>query len=341
MRKKRSLLKLEQLWGGIGRHKDEENVLTYGPRLFENGAEPPKVLVLLSTYNGEKYLQEQLESVNNQSGVSLECLIRDDGSIDNSYGIIKDFCTKHSNFHCYAGTNVGVVKSFGLLIKQAISYAYDWIAFCDQDDVWDNRKIISGLELLINQPTNIPLLYCSDLKVTDSNLNYMRMMRGTQIYPNEYQACVQNCSTGCTQIFNRQAAILYANNANYHIEMHDYWMYLICLFLGKVIYDQRSFIMYRQHSNNVVGARKRTYTRFFHNISLGRKTSKRILMLRDFTNAFYTSLSQHQVGILENVIKSEHSILSRISIFFSPLYVGFDHKVTVGFKFKILIGRMN
>ena len=99
-----------------------------------------KVQVLLSTYNGEKYLQEQIESIIRQEDVEISLLIRDDGSCDKTIEIIENLKRKNSNIIYYSGNNLGPARSFMDLINK--SGNFDYYAFSDQDDVWKSKKLI-------------------------------------------------------------------------------------------------------------------------------------------------------------------------------------------------------
>ena len=131
-----------------------------------------RILVLVSTYNGERYLSQQLDSILNQKGVNVSVLVRDDGSSDNTIRILEDYEKRNQNLHYYQGTNVGPIMSFFDLLNQAKGYEY--YAFCDQDDVWDDDKLSSAILLLDKEPDSLPVLYCSNLKVVDENLNFCR-----------------------------------------------------------------------------------------------------------------------------------------------------------------------
>lgn len=92
------------------------------------------ITVLMSTYNGEKYLKEQLDSILNQEQVDLKLLIRDDGSTDGTVNILKEYENSHTNIKWYSGLNLGCGKSFFQLVLDAPKS--DYYAFVDQDDVW-------------------------------------------------------------------------------------------------------------------------------------------------------------------------------------------------------------
>ena len=109
-----------------------------------------KVAVLISTYNGKKYLKEQLDSILNQTYPNIEIVIRDDGSTDSTLELVKEYQEKHSNIRLKEGTNIGFIKSFFKLLEMADA---DYYAYCDQDDIWLENKIELAVNAL-NQADN-------------------------------------------------------------------------------------------------------------------------------------------------------------------------------------------
>jgi glycosyltransferase involved in cell wall biosynthesis len=214
-----------------------------------------RVLVLVSTYNGEKYLSEQLDSIINQQGVEVAVLVRDDGSSDATIQILDDYSHNYANFQYYQGVNAGPCMSFFDLLKHADGY--DYYAFSDQDDVWDNDKLLSAILLLEKEPKNIPVLYCSNLKVVDENLIFCRIAHASSYNTkNRYAGLVDFYAVGCTEVFNQKAADLTKEHIRKDCLMHDSWIFMICNFFGRIIYDASAHINYRQHGHNVVGTNK-------------------------------------------------------------------------------------
>lgn len=211
------------------------------------------ITVLMSTYNGEKYLKEQIESLIRQKAVKLKIFVRDDGSQDSTVEILQRYAMDYPFFAYYKGENLGTIKSFFDLITHA--QESDYYAFCDQDDVWDEDKLsvaINKLELL---DSNVPNLYYSNLRIVDAHLNYYRLAhKNVHLRINKYAALIENPCTGCTAVFNKTAKELLAQNIPEYCTMHDTWIYMMCNILGNVIYDEKPHISYRQHENNVVGA---------------------------------------------------------------------------------------
>lgn len=300
----------------------------------------PEILVLMSTYNGEKYLEEQLESIKNQEGVNVHCLIRDDGSTDKTIQILSEYCSRHPEFQFYSGKNIGVVESFNELINNDIVTNYDWVSFCDQDDVWLKKKLIIAIEVLKKEPNNmLPLLYCSNLTTVDKNLQKIGMKWNENPKFNKSTALVQNIATGCTEVFNRPAVYLYRKGIGLHMEFHDYWMFLVCIYMGKVIYDPNSQIFYRQHNANVVGAKeKKFYSAFRHLVEQRGRGGNRQIALKDFLECYSSSLSNVEISMISHLVNYKRSIVSRMFLVLSPKYKGSLWKVTIGFKVRALTG---
>lgn len=215
----------------------------------------PKVLVLMSAYNGEKYLNEQLDSILAQEGCIPDVLIRDDGSSDNTLFIIKEYEERYSDrVKVIKGNNKGVIKSFFILINQAAKEKYDYYALADQDDIWMPDKLKSAVNLLEKEEKNIPLLYASAVTPVDEEKNELpKGIHYKNIVPEFGNALVENMCTGCTCVFNNTLLELLSGKTPDFTVMHDFWLYLVTCTFGKVIYDKTSHILYRQHGRNTVG----------------------------------------------------------------------------------------
>lgn len=211
-----------------------------------------KVMVLMSTYNGEKYIVEQIESILRQKGVELQILIRDDGSKDRTMDIITKYANKYPNILHYTGGNLGPAYSFLDLINK--SYGCDYYALCDQDDVWDDDKLLIAVNMLEKLNTTKPALYYSNLRIVDQNLNYFRLSHNKRReHKTKYLALTEGLMTGCTGVFNESCAALIRGNKPIYCSMHDTWIYMICKFFGETVYDFEPHISYRQHEGNAIG----------------------------------------------------------------------------------------
>lgn len=214
-----------------------------------------KIIILLSTYNGKKYLEEQLESLYAQVNIDdIDILVRDDGSNDGTQEILDKYQTCHENFKWYQGDNKRPARSFWELLNKVDGA--DYYAFCDQDDVWDNDKILVAIEELKKLDQSLPLLYMSDVRVVDANLNHLADGFVDTSVPVSYAYSLSNSvCPGCTFVFNelaRKLAIKF--NAEEYIDHHDWTLYKIVACFGDVVFDKTTHMRYRQHENNVVGA---------------------------------------------------------------------------------------
>ena len=206
------------------------------------------VCVLLSTYNGEKYLETQLDSLLKQEGVNLSVFVRDDGSTDKTVEIIERYKMNHSNLSFKKGKNIGFVQSFWSLLLE--SCGFDYYAFCDQDDYWKPNKLISAIEML---NPNIPMLYTSNVISVNNDFEILKEkgfpFEGVLSYADALQRPVL---PGCTFVWDD---LLHQELKKYkgpHVA-HDWSVYKIASAIGQVVYDENSYILYRIHGNNTIG----------------------------------------------------------------------------------------
>lgn len=207
------------------------------------------VLVLLSVYNGKQYIKPLLESVLNQKNVNLDILVRDDGSNDNTIDIIKGY--NEPCIHVVRGNNLGYAKSFWSLLQNAGEY--DYYAFCDQDDIWQEEKLYNAIKMLEKEDISIPLLYTSRVVSVDDNMKKLsENCFDTNRVINVYESLQRSIIPGCVFVFNNCAKECLKMYTGY-IESHDWATYVIVNTLGKVVYDDNSYILYRIHEGNAIG----------------------------------------------------------------------------------------
>lgn len=272
-----------------------------------------KILVLMSTYNGEKYLDEQLESILNQNVKNVDILIRDDGSKDNTIKIINKWLVKFpKRIKLEVKENKGVVKSFFELVKLA-SIDYDYYFFSDQDDYWNEKKIEKAIEKMKNTHKTKKIGYCSNLKLVDKNLNFMKIKYTKELIPSLKNCFIENIVTGCTYGANKSLFIEIKKDIeniekySEKIPMHDYHFYFLTVLYGDLIYDENSYISYRQHGNNVIGMEKNKVKFIMQRIKrvLKRKNNdKRIEYLKfikeNYLEKLPTSEKEFLINLLEN-----------------------------------------
>jgi len=219
-----------------------------------------KIDILLATYNGEKYLKEQIDSILNQTYKNINLIISDDCSNDSTIQILKIYeKDKRVNVY-YQDTNLGYVKNFEFLLSKVEN---NFFMLSDQDDFWLPQKVEKSIETLKKEEAD---LVFGDLEVVDENLittqssfiKLMKLDKKIKKYINDYRInYLYNCVTGCTIIGKKELIskiIPIPVESKYLI--HDHWIALIASLNGKIAYMQETHIKYRQHGNNQVGTRK-------------------------------------------------------------------------------------
>jgi glycosyltransferase involved in cell wall biosynthesis len=220
--------------------------------------------ILLSSYNGEKYIKELLDSLLSQSYTNWQLVVRDDGSQDSTLKIINEYKKVYPDkikiLHD-GGDNLGSTFSFSRLFENS---KCEYIMLCDQDDIWLPQKIELTFDEMLKLEENykdIPLMIFTDLKEVDENLNIISesFMKSQKLFPsiilNPKKLVALNVVAGCTTLINRKAIeyILPFPSANI---IHDQWMAINIAKYGKIQYLPKATILYRQHSSNVLGSYK-------------------------------------------------------------------------------------
>ena len=213
-----------------------------------------KLIVLMSTYNGERYLREQLDSLLDQQLKPYKIFIRDDGSRDGTIGIIDRYAQENSCIEYYCGENRGPAKSFFELINKCEEA--DYYALCDQDDVWFKDKLSRAVDLLEKEDNELPLLYCSKYTLTDEKLNPIDSDVSSLYNFSDFpHSLIYHTAPGCTFVFNnaaRKQIIKYDVEKEYCL-IHDAIIHKVVCMFGKMILDEESHMYYRQHGDNEIG----------------------------------------------------------------------------------------
>ena len=207
-----------------------------------------KVAVLISTYNGEKYIQEQIDSVLNQTYKNIKIYVRDDESKDNTSKILEEY-QKNNKITFIQGKNVGFVKSFMNLLS--VCEDADYYAFCDQDDVWNEDKIERAVKMLEKENNNLPLLYASNYDFYNSNMEFISHSPFKIKKPSFQKSVIECISPGMTMVMNKALKSVIQKNIPEECAFHDWWTYEVCSAFGKVIYDSKATVKYRRHEKNV------------------------------------------------------------------------------------------
>lgn len=225
----------------------------------------------MSTYNGQKFLEKQIQSILNQTNHDWHLYIRDDGSTDKTCEIIRYFTKKYdciSFINDNKIQNVGVVKSFMSLLQSVDAEFY---MFSDQDDFWLPNKIQLTLDrMLQSHYQSLPVCVHTNLKAVDSSLKNEIPAYPKIIWSSFQRLLFWNCVTGCTMMINQNLKDkVNFERLNYqYVYMHDWWLALIAAEFGEVAFVNEKTMLYRQHSNNVEGSLQRhTLKQVIHQIT--------------------------------------------------------------------------
>lgn len=213
-----------------------------------------KVAIIMSCFNGEKYLRPQLESIRNQSFTDWSLYIRDDGSTDNTKSIINEYVDLDKRIKVLndGQGNVGVKKSFFILLQNVNA---DFYMFSDQDDIWKNDKVAVTLNGIKDHDCLKPVLVHTNLTTIDENKVTINRLfyKNSKSMDKTNVLLSSNSVTGCTMMINRKLRDLVKSDDVKKMVMHDWWLALCASTTGGVYYINDSTMFYRQHNNNQVG----------------------------------------------------------------------------------------
>lgn len=257
----------------------------------------PNIAILLASYNGDRYIGKQIESILAQSFSNWKIYIHDDGSKDKTMDVINSYTSKYPDKIKYVeGPSTGGAKSnFFFLLNKVEA---DFYLFCDQDDYWLEDKIEKTYSTLkkIDEP-NKPVLVFTDLKIVDSNLNIIadKMSVYQKLVCDKLtlnKILVQNYVTGCTMMINRNLREMMIKCQDYSkVIMHDWWAAIIAAKYGNILFLDESTILYRQHGDNSVGAKQMNLKNGINKFRYQKRDMKESIMLtrlqaQEFKNVY-------------------------------------------------------
>lgn len=298
-----------------------------------------KIQVLMSTYNGERFVEEQIKSILGQENVIVELLIRDDGSTDETVKILKNISKKYDNINVIYGDNIGVKHSFLELINS--SRQSDFYAFSDQDDVWLPNKLFEAVRLF--KGTNKPELYISKTTLVDQKLKKIGIDSYIAKSQRLEELVIKNNGVGCTMVFNRElkSKILLVDIKDTSKKvLHDYWIYLICLiFEGQVHYDINSYILYRQHENNVIGNTDSFFTKLKNN-GLLNSDKVRSNNVKELYSHYNSHITNNEIRrFLYDIVYYDVKLKSKINLLLNYRLRTSNIIETINIKFLILLNK--
>jgi glycosyltransferase involved in cell wall biosynthesis len=226
-------------------------------RMPQADIDAAQVAILMCTKDGAAFLDEQLESIADQSHTNWSLIVSDDGSTDETMEILHRFAASHRQKTAIRnGPRKGVCANFLSLATDPTIDA-DYFAFSDQDDVWYNNKLDRALAWLVTVPNDMPALYCgrTELATSDGRPYGLSPLFTRPI--TFRNAITQSLGGGNTMVFNRAAKLLLETTGKLDVVLHDWWMYQLLSAVGGAIrYDSQPTLKYRQHPRNLIGSNR-------------------------------------------------------------------------------------
>lgn len=294
------------------------------------------ICVLMSTYNGDRYLRQQIDSILGQQNVNISLLVRDDGSTDGTLSILEDYKTK-GLLDYYQGENLKPARSFMHLLQNAP--ASDYYAFADQDDVWLLEKLSVAVNSLKDNEDK-PALYFCQTQLVDEKLNKLE-----SVIINPYltfeESLIYQFIGGCTMVINNKARCAINVYHPQYVFMHDIWVYSVVLALGGYVYfDKTPHILYRQHAHNAIGQGnviteiKRSWKRFSNNDRVRSKIAQ------ELKQGYYNNMPQTNKDAVDLFLQAHKDIVNKIKIIMNKKMRCASKKTNFLFWINVLFNRV-
>lgn len=284
------------------------------------------ISIIMSTYNGEEFLAEQIDSILNQDYEDWKLFIFDDGSKDRTEEIVREYQKKREGkiFFLRNERNFGAKGNFFRGLKKVakqLEPKSEYYAFSDQDDVWDRDKLSLSLSRLKEiEEEGFPAAVFSDVRTTDKTLKILEdsYFKGAKINMRQLDfasVLMENKAIGGTMLMNKAMVQLEMEREDQigdvpkQAKMHDWWFALLGIGLGRVAFLERATESYRQHERNVVGGKSffsYVKNRIFH-YKLRKSIEENILQGEEFQEYFGEFLKSENKEILENFVKISKS----------------------------------
>lgn len=270
-----------------------------------------RVNVLISTYNGEKYIMDQVDSILSQTYPDIQIYVRDDGSTDRTVSILKTLAKKNE-IVLLEGENIGFGRSFLNLLRYADEGEY-W-AFCDQDDIWDNDKVGRAIEKLRDMPEDEPNMYFHNFDLTDENMNVIGVYQNS--IPNySFQMAITEClHMGFATVINSKLRDLMLKGDVMSLPSHDWWAELIVMEFGNVYADDYIGAKHRRLDTSLSSNGLKSRMKWFFGALKG--NSEIPDLAREFMNVFGDNMKKEDKRVLNWFVMERYSIIKAFKKFF-------------------------
>ncbi|MCD7746007.1 MAG: glycosyltransferase family 2 protein [Lachnospiraceae bacterium] len=320
-----------------------------------------KVAVLLSSYNGERFIREQIESICAQTYPNLTLYVRDDGSTDGTVEILEEY-QRQEKLVLLKGENLGFIGSFFRLLRdcgradggfaqnpetdrtEENPNTADYYAWCDQDDIWMPDKIERAVEWLEKDRMQHPVLYFAGYDYYDENMKFEKHGLVHERGPSFANSLMDCIPLGFTSVFNSKAREMMLAQIPEHCCGHDWWTYMVCAAFGRVLYDKEyCAVKYRRLQTSVSPGGKNfialqiwRFRKFFMNDYFAKIREQ----LREFAAIYGEQLSPENRKIMKLFTGSRYSLPRALKKTFYPVWFrqGLTEELMVRVLF--LIGRL-
>lgn len=300
------------------------------------------VTVLMSTYNGEGYVDEQIKSIMQQIGVNINLFIRDDGSTDTTTEKIEKMMTLYPHIQLEKGDNVGIWKSFDWLYRNCGEF--DYYAFSDQDDVWDQDKIITAINKLRSNDANYysstSRLVSNELKEIKSNeANYL--YKKYNYYMNGISKILTSGSQGCTIVMDQLVMDKLRSYVPNKTIGHDTYIDIIANYTCKCVFDKEPHMSYRQHNESWTGNREKKVSQRIKSIKFYFAGMKRYSFIADdILKGYGREISEADREVLNLLVQTRTHIRARLILLTKFSFGKYGFFQNTMFKVALLMGKV-
>ena len=304
--------------------------------------EKEEILILMSTYNGEKYIEQQIESIEHQKcDIPISILIRDDGSEDNTIKIIDKLTKKYKNIELIKCENIGCTNSFFELFKLAPKN-YKYYAISDQDDIWLEDKVQRGIDKLNNEDNKKPLLYGSCSELMNNNGDILGTTQKVNKKISLMNTIIQNFIPGHSQIFNTKLLEYLQQNVDpSQLYVYDFWITNVAMLYGKIIFDNKPGTHYRIHDMNTIGYGKNKIQWIKERLNRFNKGDgdKIISQINYFYELYKNDMNDSDRKQISKIFMMNKHISKRIQFVFTTKVYRQKKIETIMFKLAYLFGK--
>ncbi|HFH9945767.1 TPA: glycosyltransferase [Streptococcus suis] len=309
-----------------------------------------KIAVILSTYNGEKYLKEQMDSLLSQEGVDITLFVRDDGSTDRTVEMIQSYSDK-MDILLFKESNVGFERSFRAAVLKTEGRSFDFYAFCDQDDIWYEDKLAKGIDYIESLGNNEPILYCSNQQIIDEQGLFVRDEGEKQNRITKESSLFALNQRGCVMVWNKSLhnhliSSYRLMDSNSFIPPHDTWITVLAYATGCVYLDSSITMAYRVSSHNTAGSyigligRVKYICKKIGKVCIERKNHRKILA--ELLLSYLITIPTYDTKYINDFLHSQKSFFNslRFVLISKEYFIGMSKKWTILTKILLLLRRI-